>query len=91
MLYLIPILSAHVSPMTGAEYKVVSVDRQEAFAGKLGRRVEQTLTVEKDGQRYEIRLSQSHTAIRGSVKSIAAGDTLKLDSFHWGTQVKKLD
>jgi hypothetical protein len=91
MLYLIPILSAHVSPIADAEYKVVSVDRHEAFAGKLGRRVEQTLTVERDGQRYEIRLSRSHTAIRGSVKNLAAGDMLKLGSLDWGTQVKKLD
>jgi len=85
MLVLIPILTATLSQPALAEYKVVSVERQEAYAGKLGRRVSQTIVAEKDGHRYEIKL-RSHTAIRGSVKTYSAGDSFKAD---WGTVIKE--
>ena len=68
-----------------ADYRVVDVDRRESFAGRLGRRVEQTLTVERDGKRYEIRMGRAHTGIRGSVRTYSAGDNVKPD---WGDRVR---
>lgn len=85
MLVLIPILTATLSQPALAEYKVVNVERQEAYAGKLGRRVSQTIVAEKDGKRFEIKLL-SHTAIRGSVKTYSAGDSIKAD---WGTVIRE--
>ena len=76
-------------PMAG-DFTVVSVDRQEVFAGKLGRRVSETLVAEKDGVRYEIKLGRSHTAIHHYSKGYSAGDTVKVDGFAWGTVIKKL-
>jgi len=70
-----------------ADYRVVDVDRRESFAGRLGRRVEQTLTVERDGKRYEIRVGRAHTGIRGSVRSFSAGDTVRPD---WGYRVSQV-
>ena len=87
MLYLLPILSANMNQPMANDYKVVSVERQEAYAGKLGRRVTQTIVAEKDGVRYEIKL-MSHTAIARSTRSYSAGDSIKPD---WGTPFKKLD
>lgn len=72
----------------GSEYRVVDVERHESFAGRLGRRVEQTLTVERDGKRYEIRMGRAHTGIRGSARSFSAGDTVKPDLGDWVKEVR---
>lgn len=86
MLVLIPILTATLSQPATADFKVVSVDRHEAYAGRLGHRVEQTIIAEKDGKRYEIKLGRTHTAIRGSTKTYSAGDSIKID---WGMVVRE--
>lgn len=86
MLVLIPILTATLIQPATADYKVVSVDRHEAYAGRLGQRVEQTVIAERDGKRYEIKLGRTHTAIRGSTKTYSAGDSLKVD---WGMVVRE--
>ncbi len=88
MLSLIPILSATVMPISHHDFKVVSVERNEVFAGKLGRRVEQTIIAEHGGKRFEIKLGRSHTAIRGSTKSYSAGDTVRMD---WGTSAREVN
>lgn len=90
MLYLLPILSANMS-QPAADFRVVSVDRQETFAGKLGRRVTQTLVAEKDGKRYEIKVGRSHTAIRNSTKTYSAGDVISVGGFDWSTSVKEIN
>jgi len=74
-----------------ADFTVVSVERHEAFAGRLGRRVEQTIMAERDGKRYEIKLGRTHTAIRGSTRTYSAGDVIKVGGFDWGTQVKEVN
>lgn len=80
MIVLIPILSVALSQPAMADYKVVSVERQETYAGKLGHRINQTIVAERDGKRYEIKL-RNHTAIRGSVKNYSQGDSIKVDGF----------
>ena len=70
-----------------ADFRVVDVERNESYAGRLGRRVEQTLTVERDGKRYEIRMGRAHTGIHGSVRSYSTGDSVKPD---WGDRVRPL-
>lgn len=87
MLVLIPILTATIAQPAMADYKVVSVERQEAYAGKLGRSVNQTIVAERDGKRYEIKLL-NHTAIRGSVKSYTSGDSIKIDGL---TRVREVN
>jgi hypothetical protein len=89
MLYLLPILSASLNQPVEADYTVVSVERHEVFAGRLGRRVEQTIVAERDGKRYEIKLGRSHTAISHSTRTYSAGDTIKVGGFDWGTQVRE--
>ena len=74
-------------PPADAEYRVLDVSRREVFAGKLGHRLEQTLTVERDGKRYEVRLSRAHTGIRGSVRSYASGDVVTPE---WGARVREI-
>lgn len=73
--------------MPAMDYKVISAERSEAYAGKLGRRVQQTLIAEMDGKRYEIKLGRTHTAINRSTKTYAAGDTISVGDFDWGTQI----
>lgn len=90
MLYLAPLLTANMDSSV-AEYRIVSVERQESFAGRLGRRVQQTLIVEKDGKRYEIRFGRSHTAINRSIPSYSAGQTIELGRADWGTQIKEVN
>lgn len=86
MLTLIPILATAITTANHHDYKVVSVERTEAYAGKLGRRVHQTLLVERDGKRYSITLGRSHTAIARSTKSYSAGDTVRPD---WGSIIRE--
>lgn len=85
MLSLLPILTANLIQPMAADFTVVSVERNEVFAGRLGRRVEQTIVAERDGKRYTIKLGRSHTAIRNSTRTFSAGDTFKPE---WGTIVK---
>ena len=87
MLVLIPAMVLSAMPIDG-EFRVVSVERREVYAGKLGRRIEQTLTAERDGVRYEIKLSRSHTRIYHSTRNLTAGDSFRPDL---GDQVRKLD
>lgn len=42
------------APSQAESYKIVDIARQSVFAGKLGDLVHETLTVERDGQRYTI-------------------------------------
>ena len=86
MLVLIPILTTALFQPVDSDYTVVSVDRHEAFAGRLGHRVEQIVIAERDGKRFEIKLGRTHTAIRGSTKTYAAGDSIKID---WGMVVRE--
>lgn len=86
MLYLLPILTTSLSQPMDAGYTVVSVERNEVFAGRLGRRVEQTIVAERDGKRYQIKLGRSHTAINRSTRNFAAGDTMRPD---WGDIVRE--
>lgn len=88
MLSILPILTANLIQPMAADFTVVSVERNEVFAGRLGRRVEQTIMAERDGKRYQIKLGRSHTAIRNSVRTYSAGDTFSPD---WGAVVKEVN
>ncbi len=85
MLVLIPLLASSLTQPAFAEYKVVSVDRHEVYAGKLGREVTQKIVAEKDGSRFEITI-KGHTSIKGSVRSYSTGDTIKQS---WDLAVKE--
>ena len=85
MFMLLPAMTGALLLPADGEYRVIEVERHEFFAGRLGRRVSQTLVAEKDGQRYQIVLGRAHTAIRGSVREYASGDIVRPD---WGSQVR---
>ncbi len=86
MLSLLPIALCVTMPVADEGFRVIDVQRHEVFAGRLGRRVTQIVTAEKDGKRYEIVLGRSHTAIRGSVRELSNGDTFRPD---WGAVIRE--
>ncbi len=88
MISLLPLLTANLIQPVAADFTVVSVDRNEVFAGRLGRRVEQTIIAERDGKRYQIKIGRSHTAIKGSTRTFSAGDKVTPD---WGATVKEIN
>jgi hypothetical protein len=77
MLSLLPILTATLVQPMDSGFTIVSVERREVFAGRLGRRA---LVAERDGKKYTIRLGNTHTAVRGSVRTYNAGDEFTLDT-----------
>lgn len=60
-----------------AEYIVIADTRYESFAGKFGRRVNETLTLQKDGQTLNVSLSHAHTQF-GAVAQFAKGDHIMI-------------
>ena len=57
---------------------ITNIDRKEVFAGKLGKRVSQTLTVTADGKTYEIIVAPRHTFIR-DVQSFNVGEKVRVN------------
>jgi len=87
MIYLVPLLISNMDQHVDGEYKVVRVERTEAFAGKLGRRVEETLTVERDGTTYTVHLHGYHTAITRNRHEYHEGETIRLHGTVHGNQI----
>lgn len=67
------------SDMQATTYKIVEIERRSAFAGKLGRRVHESLVLEKDGQRYTISVrGDYHTNCVRPWQRLKEGDEIKL-------------
>lgn len=78
-------------------YEVVDVQRREAFAGKLGYRVDETLTLKSDDKTFHVKLYREHSRFGKTASAFQKGDRVML-SIHgqpqaWMTlersQVKK--
>jgi len=65
---------------------VKSVDRVEIFAGKLGREIRETLTVESEGKTYTIRLGKAHTKF-GATTEFKSGDSIRIRGWHGSSSV----
>ena len=68
-------------------YVVVEARRSVSFAGKLGQRVEDHLTVSKDGSTYEVTIGRRHTQIHGHLATYRAGDELLIEGTHTGNKI----
>ncbi len=71
-------------------YEVVSVDRKQTPAFRLGYEVNDTMVVRKDGKEFTIRLSSQHT-LCGPVKLYAKGEkvAIKKSELHDGDLVSR--
>lgn len=71
-------------------YEVISVDRKQTPAFRLGYEVNDTLVVRKGGKQFTIRLSSQHT-LCGPVKLFAKGDkiAIKKSELHDGDLVSR--
>ena len=71
-------------------FEVVSVDRKQTPAFRLGYEVNDTLVVSRDGKKYTIHLSAQHTAC-GEVKLFSAGDkvAIKKAELHDGDAISR--
>lgn len=63
---------------TDVPMEVIQVDRREAFAGKLGKRISQRLLVKADGRTISIPVRMGHT-ICGKVPVFHIGDLIMVD------------
>lgn len=87
MIYLVPLLTANLDQHVDGDFKVVRVERKEAYAGKLGRRVSETLTVERDGVTYTVKLHEYHTALNRRARDYREGETIRLRGDIHGNQI----
>lgn len=71
-------------------YEVISVDRKQTPAFRLGYEVNDTLVVRKGSNQFTIRLSSQHT-LCGPVKLFAKGDkiAIKKSELHDGDLVSR--
>lgn len=59
----------------GVQAEVVRVARTEPFAGRLGRRIEETLVLrDAEGREFKVRLGAAHTRVRGPLAAFRPGD-----------------
>lgn len=70
-------------------YQVIEIDRKSVFAGKLGRRVTENVTLEQNGVRTLIHVGAYHTmAVRPSA-TLHVGDTVAIwAKFHEGSTLE---
>lgn len=67
-------------------YKIVQIDRKTAFAGRLGLRVRENLTVERDGHRYTISVrGDYHTRFVREYQRFKEGDEIRLPALKGDT------
>lgn len=65
-------------------YTVIDVNRTEVFAGKLGTKVQQTLTLSDAATKFTVRLSTQHTHCSHSIATFKVGDHVSLKSIPFG-------
>lgn len=59
-------------------FEIIKVDRNSAFAGKLGRRVTETLVIQSGSQRYELKIDGiSHTFNTRESQRFAVGQKIR--------------
>ena len=94
MITILPILAATIlsSNTTSVhDYQVTDVMRNVAFAGKLGNRVVDTLTLLQNGTSYTVRLGRAHTRF-GAITEFRAGETVVIvRSLHAGENLVMRD
>ncbi|HWA82050.1 MAG TPA: hypothetical protein VG820_01350 [Fimbriimonadaceae bacterium] len=62
-----------------AEYRIVDIREESVFAGKLGRRVHEKLTVEAGGKRYVIDVrGDFHTNLIRPSQRLRVGDMVRI-------------
>lgn len=59
-------------------YKVVEIDRKSVFAGKLGHRVTEDVTIEQNGVRTLIHVGAYHTMAVRPAAYLHVGDTVTI-------------
>lgn len=68
-----------LQPVHAADYHIVSIAQQSTFAGRLGQRVRETLTVEAGGKTYTIHLrGDYHTRMTRDSQRLHKGDEIRL-------------
>lgn len=71
----VALVLAVATPVSG---KIVAAERHEAFAGKLGYRIQYTLTVEANGKQTRIKTARAHTRTTRSIPDYKVGDMISL-------------
>ena len=75
-MFIVPIVA--ILP-TQADYKIVEIRRESAFAGKLGQRVTEDLVVERAGSRILVHIAGSyHTMCVRPGQRLHEGDTISI-------------
>lgn len=93
LMNLLPLIGAVVlAPLTNSSqanvYQVESVDRTESFAGRLGTRVVDTLTLKGQGESLQIHLSRQHTRC-GPVMAYQVGDRVAVTGAKAGATIMR--
>lgn len=57
-------------------FEVVEVHTHRAFGGRLGDRIEQRLTLTRDGEKFWVRVGRIHTGLANHAPEVNVGDEL---------------
>lgn len=66
------------APTQDAVFEIIASDRKLTFAGRLGKRVDDTLTLMADGKEYTVRLAPAHSRF-GMPKAFEKGERIRID------------
>lgn len=78
-------LVTYVMPDT---YKIVEIQRDMVFAGKLGKEVRETWKVQKDGQTLTVTISPYHTNVAHVPAFFKEGESVKISGFMREDRIK---
>jgi len=80
-------LSALSAPTQLGTFEVVDVARTAAWAGKLGHRVTETITVKSERGTFTMELMRYHTRVAGKPRTYSKGDLLSITGIVEGTHI----
>lgn len=75
------------APAQLGSFEVVDVERHSAWAGKLGQRVTETLTVKGEHGTFRVSLVRYHTRIVGTAPAYSKGDLLSISGVMVGHRI----
>jgi hypothetical protein len=67
-----------LSQNSNPSFTIIEAHRQESFAGKLGKQVEDTYLVERDGNRVTIHVALGHTRFGHTRAPFTVGEQISL-------------
>ncbi len=63
------------------EYKIIKIERQSIYAGKMGEEVRENWVVSRNGQEIRVRIAPYHTHVARTPEMFHEGETVKIRGY----------